>query len=118
MRDQPIDQGNGTEQRHDRPRRRLLHVDFRWTSHTGEDFDRAAYVKSNTGGRTQWLKQDLGDPDVVVIGNAAVVRTVVMDAINTETGSETFRMPMTQFWVRMGSRWRCLAGHAGPRLPS
>jgi len=36
----------------------LLHVDFRWTSHTGEDFDRAAYIKSDTGGGTQWLEQD------------------------------------------------------------
>lgn len=96
----------------------LLHVDFRWTSHTGEGFDRAAYVDSNTGGRTAWRSQDLGDPDVAVVGDAAVLRTVVVDTIDTATGSETFRMPMTQFWVRSGPGWTCLAGHAGPRLAS
>lgn len=96
----------------------LLHVDFRWTSHTGEDFDRAAYIESNTGGRTVWHKQDLGDPDVAVVGDAAVLRTVVVDTIDTATGSETFRMPMTQLWVRSGPRWTCLAGHAGPLVAS
>ncbi len=96
----------------------LLHDDFRWTSHTGEDLDRAAYVESNAGGRTVWLKQDLGDPHVVVVGDAAVLRTVVTDTIDTATGSEIYRMPMTQFWVRTGRGWRCLAGHAGPRLAS
>jgi hypothetical protein len=94
----------------------LLHIDFRWTSHTGEDFDRAAYIEANTGGRTVWQKQDLGDPDVAVVGDAAVLRTVVIDTIDAATGSETFRMPMTQFWVRAGPGWTCLAGHAGPRL--
>jgi hypothetical protein len=28
---------------------------------------------------------------------------------------ETFRMPMTQVWVRVVDRWTCLAGHAGTR---
>lgn len=96
----------------------LLHVDFQWTSHTGEDFDRAAYVESNAGGRTVWHKQDLGDPTIAVVGDAAVLRTVVVDTIATTSGSETFRMPMTQVWVRSGPGWTCLAGHAGPRLAS
>ena len=94
----------------------LLHDDFRWTAHTGESFDRASYVESNTGGRTRWRGQDLGDAAVLVVGDAAVLRTVVTDTIERADGSETYRMPMTQFWVRAGSGWRCLAGHAGPRL--
>ncbi|MFY9913243.1 MAG: hypothetical protein WAK18_01145 [Nocardioidaceae bacterium] len=28
----------------------------------------------------------------------------------------TFRMPMTQVWVRQRGDWRCLTGHAGPLL--
>ena len=33
--------------------------------------------------------------------------------------SETFRMPMTQVWVREGKAWRCLEGmqdHVGPDI--
>lgn len=96
----------------------LLHADFRWTSHTGGDFDRAAYIEANTGGRTTWRRQDLGEPEVLVVAGAAVLRTVVTDIIATGSGPEAYRMPMTQFWVRDGSRWQCLAGHAGPRLSS
>ena len=96
--------------------RELLHEEFRWTAHTGENFDRASYLKSNTGGRTSWRGQDLGDADVVVVGAAAVLRTVVTDTIDRVDGIEIYRMPMTQFWVRVGGGWRCLAGHAGPRL--
>lgn len=96
----------------------LLHVEFRWTSHTGEDFDRAAYIDSNTGGGTVWKMQDLGDPSIIVAGDAAVLRTVVTDIIDTPAGPQTFRMPMTQCWVRTRSKWRCLAGHAGPRFTS
>ena len=93
----------------------LLHDDFRWTSHTGESFDRASYLESNAGGRTRWRSQDLGDAEVLVVGDAAVLRAVVTDTIDRADGTETYRMPMTQFWVRTGSGWRCLAGH-GPRL--
>jgi ketosteroid isomerase-like protein len=92
----------------------LLHADFRWTSHTGEDFDRAAYLESNTGGGTSWRRQDLGEPEVVVVGNAAVLRTVVTDVIDSVGGEQIYRMPMTQVWVRTDHGWQCLAGHAGP----
>ena len=68
------------------------------------------------GGRTRWRGQDLGDAEVLVVGDAAVLRTVVTDTIDRADGTETYRMPMTQFWVRTASGWRCLAGHAGPRL--
>jgi hypothetical protein len=36
--------------------------------------------------------------------------------LSGDTEAEEFRMPMTQVWVRASSGWRCLAGHAGPRL--
>ena len=94
----------------------LLHEDFRWTAHTGESFDRASYLEANTGGRTNWRGQDLGDPEVVIVGDAAVLRTVVTDTIDRADDIETYRMPMTQCRVRADGGWRCLAGHAGPRL--
>lgn len=43
----------------------LLHVDFRWTSHTGERFDRDSYIDSNTAGTTVWRSQTLDDSEVV-----------------------------------------------------
>ncbi|MET9242831.1 nuclear transport factor 2 family protein [Nonomuraea sp. NPDC003709] len=98
--------------------RRLLHPDFHWTSHLGEQFDREDYVRSNTAGATTWKKQSLTDAEVVVVGQqVAVLRCVAADdVVSGESVRSTFRMPMTQTWVNEGDRWLCLAGHAGPRL--
>lgn len=94
----------------------LLHPDFRWTSHLGRVFDRAEYVEANTGGGTVWRAQTLEDPEVVVVGDAAVLRAVADDEVVGPEGPVHHRMPVTQVWVRSGEGWRCLAGHAGPRL--
>lgn len=96
--------------------RALLHEDFRWTSHVGETYDRAEYVRRNTQGHTVWRSQGLTSPDVVAVGETAVLVAEVTDVVVSRTGEpETFRMPMTQVWVRDGAGWLCLAGHAGPR---
>jgi ketosteroid isomerase-like protein len=97
----------------------LLHEDFRWTSHVGETYDRQEYVRRNTEGHTRWTSQVLRRPEVVVVGDTAVLRAEVTDVVlSAADASETFRMPMTQVWVRCGGDWKCLAGHAGPRLAS
>lgn len=96
--------------------RSLLHPDFVWKAHTGDSFDRSAYVARNTDGTTRWRSQDLGRPEVTVDEDTAVLRTVVTDVVDGDDGPATFRMPMTQVWTRSASGWRCLGGHAGPRL--
>ena len=95
----------------------LLHPEFRWTSHVGETYDRTEYVRRNTEGHTVWRSQELTRVEVVVVGDTAVLRAEVTDVVLSARGEpETFRMPMTQVWVRDGQAWRCLGGHAGPRL--
>lgn len=95
----------------------LLHEDFRWTAHVGDTYDRAEYVRRNTEGHTVWRSQTLVDPEVVVVGATAVLYAEVHDVVRSGgDASEAFRMPMTQVWVRSGRNWKCLAGHAGPRL--
>lgn len=95
----------------------LLHPAFRWTTHLGTTYDRADYVRRNTQGDTVWRSQELVDPDVVVVGDTAVLRARVTDVVLGEDGEPaTFRMPMTQVWVRGDRGWTCLGGHAGPRL--
>jgi len=94
----------------------FLHESFRWTSHTGEEFDLESYVRSNAGGRTVWRRQRMVDPEVTVVDDVAVLRCTVVDEVETTGGPETFRMPMTQVWVRYDAQWQLLAGHAGPRL--
>ena len=93
----------------------LLHPSFVWTSHRGEVFDRDAYLAANSGAGSRWLAQQLDDVRVVVAGDAAVLVAVVRDEVEGSDGAELFRMPVTQTWVREAGRWRCLAGHAGPR---
>ncbi|MDY0908515.1 nuclear transport factor 2 family protein [Microbacterium sp. CFBP9034] len=102
----------------ERALRTLLHPDFGWTSHTGETFDRDSYVAANLSGPTRWHSQVLTDPRIVVVGDTAVLRCAVTDDVTTSAGRESFRMPMTQTWVRSGGGWQCLAGHAGPRTVS
>ena len=94
----------------------LLHDQFRWTSHTGETFRRREYVQRNTDGRATWRSQTLNDTEVVVVGDSAVLHAEAIDVVlSADLVPETFRMPMTQVWVREPSGWKCVAGHAGPR---
>jgi ketosteroid isomerase-like protein len=94
----------------------LLHPQFVWTSHKGETFNRTTYLDANTGGRTAWHGQQLEEVDVQVIGDIAVLRCTVTDDVTTAEGRGTFKMPMTQTWIRDQRGWRCVAGHTGPRL--
>lgn len=96
--------------------RELLHPDFVWVSHTGEVFDLDSYLGSNIGGPNRWHEQRLRDPRIAGAGDVAVLLCMVTDVVDPGTGVEEFRMPMTQTWVRDGTLWRCLAGHAGPLL--
>jgi Domain of unknown function (DUF4440) len=95
---------------------RLLHPRFAWTSHDGQVFDRETYLRANTAGTHEWHGQRLDDPQVVVVGGTAVLRCIVIDDVDAGAGRQTYRMPMTQTWVRSREGWQCLAGHAGPRL--
>ncbi len=94
----------------------LLHEDFRWTTHLGETYNRSEYVSRNTTGHTVWRSQHLDSAEVVVVGDTAILYAEASDVVLLEDDEpETFRMPMTQVWVRLDGRWKCLAGHAGPR---
>jgi len=93
----------------------LLHENFRWTSHVGETFGRDEYIRRNTQGSVRWHSQRLGDVEVMVEGDTAVLHAEVTDVVGSGCEVETFQMPMTQVWVRQDDGWRCLAGHAGPR---
>lgn len=91
----------------------LLHEAFRWTAHVGDTYDRTEYIRRNTEGHTVWRSQTLINPEVVVVSETAVLYAEVHDVVRSEgDASEAFRMPMTQVWVRSGSSWKCLAGHA------
>jgi hypothetical protein len=96
--------------------RALLHPQFRWFSHTGERFDRESFVSSNTDGTTKWDRQELSEVEVVTHERTAVLHCEVLDRVDTGSGPEELRMPMTQVWVRYDDRWVCLAGHAGLSL--
>ena len=94
----------------------VLHEDFRWTTHAGDTYSRSEYVRRNTEGHTVWRSQDLRSAEVIVVGDTAVLYAEVTDVVlSKDDEAETFRMPMTQVWVRLKGRWVCLAGHAGPR---
>lgn len=94
----------------------LMHPDLRWTTFRGELLDRDTYVRGNTDGSLRWIAQTLEDPDVVAVGDTAVLVAVVTDTVERDGAARTFRLRLTQTWVRAADGWQCLAGHAGPLL--
>jgi hypothetical protein len=78
----------------------LLH-EFQMDLAHWKTYDRTRYMRRNTDGRTVWRSQDPASPEVVVVGGTAVLYTEVSDAVVADGRvPETFRMPMTQVWVR------------------
>ena len=55
--------------------------------------------------------------EVTVVGDTAVLHAEVTDVVDADGEPVTYRMPMTQVWVRQDAVWLCLAGHAGPSRP-
>jgi ketosteroid isomerase-like protein len=94
----------------------LHHPDLRWTTFLGDVLDRELYVSGNTEGSLIWRAQSLDDPEVAVVGDTAVLTAVVRDEVERDGVAESFTLRITQTWVRTAEGWRCLAGHAGPRL--
>ena len=93
-----------------------MHPMMRWATHTGAVLDRDTYIAGNTDGSLVWHEQRLEQPTVVVVGDTAVLTALVVDQVERDGERETFRLGLTQTWVREGRAWRCIAGHAGPRL--
>jgi ketosteroid isomerase-like protein len=94
----------------------LHHPDLRWTTHRGDVLDRESYVRGNTEGELRWIEQGLEDAVVVIECDTAVLTGVVVDEVERDGRRETFRLRLTQTWVRAGEGWVVLAGHAGPKV--
>lgn len=95
---------------------RILHPEFRWISHKGDQFDRDTYIRSNVEGANTWHAQRLEEPRIMLLGTAAVLTCIVTDDVSTTAGRAQYRMPMTQVWIQEDDRWLLVAGHAGPLL--
>ncbi len=95
----------------------LLHPQLRWTTYRGAVLDREQYLTGNVGGALVWVEQALREVDVQVVDAAvAVLTAVVVDVVERAGVRETFELRLTQTWVNTVDGWRCLAGHAGPRV--
>lgn len=68
--------------------RRLLHPELRWTTHRGDILD----------------------------GDCATLTGVAVDEVERDGARQTFRLRLSQSWVRGQDGWQCLAGHAGPAV--
>jgi ketosteroid isomerase-like protein len=96
--------------------RELHHPDLRFTTHRGDVRDLDTYIAGNTEGELVWRAQRLLDPDVVVVGDTAVVTGVVRDEFERAGVPGGHDMRLTLVWVRGDGVWRVLAAHAGPAL--
>lgn len=94
----------------------LLHPSLQWTTFQGEVLSREQYIAGNTGDALTWRSQQLDRVRVVVVGDTAVLTALVTDEVQRDGRDHMFRLRLTQTWVRVGSGWQCLAGHAGPEV--
>jgi hypothetical protein len=53
---------------------------------------------------------------VVVFGDTAVLAAVAVDQVERDGRQESYRLRLTQTWIRDHGQWRCLSGHASPRI--
>jgi ketosteroid isomerase-like protein len=92
--------------------RRLMHPGLRWTTFRGEVLGYEAYIAGNTRGDLRWRAQHLEDVAVSVVRDTAVLTALVADEVTRDGREQSFRLRLTQVWVRTAEGWRCLAGHA------
>jgi hypothetical protein len=92
--------------------RLLMHPRLQWTSFRGEVLGYEEYIAGNTRGSLRWRSQRLDDVAVVVDGGTAVLTAAVTDEVTRNGREQSFRLRLTQTWVRASEGWRCLAGHA------
>jgi ketosteroid isomerase-like protein len=96
--------------------RRLMHPGLLWTTFRGEVLGYEAYIAGNTRGGLRWRAQHLDDVTVSVAGDTAVLAALVTDEVTRDGRDQSFRLRLTQAWVRTPEGWRCLAGHASAPL--
>jgi hypothetical protein len=94
--------------------RLLMHPALRWTTFRGEVLDYEAYITGNTHGDLRWRAQRLEDVQVAVVADTGILTAAVTDEVSRDGRDQTFRLRLTQTWVRTPQGWRCLAGHASP----
>ena len=92
--------------------RLLMHPGLQWTNFRGMVLGYEDYITGNTRGGVQWRSQRLEGVTVVVAGDTAVLTAAVTDEVTRDGREQTFRLRLTQTWVRTPGGWRCLAGHA------
>jgi Domain of unknown function (DUF4440) len=90
----------------------MMHPDLQWTTFRGEVLGCEDYIAGNTGGHLRWRAQRLDDVKVVVVGDTAVLTALVTDEVTRAGQDLSFRLRLTQTWVRAPEGWRCLSGHA------
>ena len=92
--------------------RLLMHPRLQWTNFRGEVLGYEEYITGNTRGSLRWRSQRLDGVTVAVDGDTAVLTAAVTDEVTRNGREESFRLRLTQTWVRTPAGWRCLAGHA------
>jgi hypothetical protein len=92
--------------------RMLMHPALQWTTFRGEVLGYEAYIVGNTRGDLRWRSQRLEDVKVTVVAGTAVLTAAVNDEVSRDGRDQSFRLRLTQTWVRTPQGWRCLAGHA------
>jgi uncharacterized protein DUF4440 len=92
--------------------RLLMHPRLQWTNFRGEVLGYEEYITGNTRGTLRWRSQRLDEVAVVVDGRTAVLTAAVTDEVTRNGREQSFRLRLTQTWVRAPEGWRCLAGHA------
>ena len=67
-----------------------MHPRLRWTTRLGLVLDRESYIDGNTSGSLNWRGQRLESPEVVVVGDAAILTATVVDEVEERETDRRF----------------------------
>jgi hypothetical protein len=79
---------------------------------SGKIEDKAAFVKAIVSGESDFLKIDLTDQTIKIIGNTALVRHILSGDTNNSGVAGTVKLGVLLVWQKQQGQWKLLARQA------
>jgi hypothetical protein len=74
--------------------------------------DKATFVESIASGKSDFVKIDLTEQTIKIVGKMAIVRHKLSAETNNEGKAGTTKLFVLQIWQKQGGKWKLLARQA------
>lgn len=86
--------------------------DLSYGHSSGKIEDKAAFVQAIASGESDFVKIDLTDQTIKVVGNTAIVRHILSANTNNSGVPATVKLSVLLVWLKQQGQWKLLARHA------